>query len=233
MANSSHKRDIDDALTDSQGAASDDLQKKSGFADRLREAMGPLSPSKVARQCGFSKQTMAGYMAGSMPSADRALALADALDVPLRWLVSGVTEARGHGLIAADEADWVKVPRYRLSEFTETGKPEPVETIPLRKDWLNRKARTASKLWITELPATALEGVGDEGDDILCRDAQVRDEEGLFLYFDDGVPIVRRFTASTLGQLADGSRGWLSSRDDPPSMRLVARVLGTIKLRPL
>ena len=63
------------------------------FSARLREAIGAQSPAAVARAAGFTKQTMDGYLKGSMPSADRAIALADALDVPLRWLITGKDEA--------------------------------------------------------------------------------------------------------------------------------------------
>ncbi len=160
------------------------------------------------------------------------LRIARALDVPVEWLITGETASNRARLVAADDADWVIVPRYRLADFTETGKPEPIETVPLRKDWLNRNARTATNLWLTELPATLVDGVGEEGDTILCRDAQVKDGEGTYLYFYDGMPIVRRFEVPKLGLgEAVPFRGW--EPEDPPGMRIVARILGTIKVRPV
>jgi len=168
-----------------------------------------------------------------MPGADKAVRLAYELDVPLEWLVTGKMSQPSHGLIAADEADWVFVPRLQLQDFTETGKPEPIETVPLRRDWLNRAARVAKNLWITQLPMTAIEGVGEEGDDILCHDVVVREQEGVYLYFYEGSPIVRKFEGPKIGQLASGDRAWLSTPEEPPSMRIAARILGTIKLRPL
>lgn len=165
-----------------------------------------------------------------MPGADTMLRIAHALDVPVEWLITGETPSSRAGLIAADEADWVIVPRYRLGEFTETGKPEPIETVPLRKDWLNRNARASSGLWLTELPATTVEGLGEEGDTILCRDASVKEGEGTYLYFYDGMPLVRQFQVPKLGMGEAPSWGW--EPEDPPGMRVVARILGSIKLRP-
>lgn len=192
--------------------------------------MGGLPAATVARNAGLRPQMIDKYLKGTMPGADKAIRLAHALDVPVEWLITGETPASRAGLIAADEADWVIVPHYRLGDFTETGKPEPIETVPLRKDWLNRNARASSNLWLTELPATLIEGIGEEGDTILCRDCQVKEGEGSYLYLWDGLPIVRRFEAPKLGLGEAQPHGW--EAEDPPGMRIVARILGTIKLRP-
>lgn len=192
--------------------------------------MANVAPVEIARRAGLRRQMVDKYLKGVMPGADKAIRLAHALDVPVEWLITGETPASRAGLIAADEADWVIVPHYRLGEFTETGKPEPVETVPLRKDWLNRNARASTNLWLTELPSTLIEGLGEEGDTILCRDAQVKEGEGTYLYFYDGLPIVRRFEAPKLGMAEPQSWAW--EPEDPPGMRIVARILGTIKLRP-
>lgn len=191
--------------------------------------MGPMTAAALARAAGLRPQVLDNYFSGSMPGADKAIALARALDVPVEWLITGQMPAGGHGLIAADEADWIVVPHYRLGEFTETGKPEPVEQVPLRKDWLNKNARTSTKLWMTELPTT-IEGVGEEGDTILCRDAETHYQEGMYLYFYDGIPLVRQVKGPMPGQLAE-QPAWAFQPDDLPGLRLVARVLGTIKLR--
>jgi len=165
--------------------------------------------------------------------ASNALRLAQALDVSVEWLISGTAPEPGHGLIAADEADWVFVPRLQLHEFTETGKPEPIETVPLRRDWLNRTIYTASNLFITVLPAHTLEAVGDEGDPILCRDATHHNEEGVYLYFWDGVPVVRRFNIPRPGQLGEAQNAWTWEPDDPSGLRIVGRILANLKVRSL
>ena len=191
-----------------------------------------MTPAALARAVNMRPQLIDNYLHGSEPGASKAIKIAGALSVPVDWLVTGKVPTASLRPVS-DPDEWTIVPRYRLEEFTETGKPEPAETIPLRKDWLNRAARVATNLWITQLPASTIEGIGEEGDDILCRDALVREQEGTYLYFYDGVPIVRKFEGPKIGQLADGGRAWLSDPDDPPDMRIAARILGTIKLRPV
>lgn len=169
-------------------------------------------------------------MNGQMPGADKAIKLAQALDVTVEFLFSGQNASGANPLIAADQADWVFVPRLRLVDFTDTAKPEPIETVPIRKDWLNQTARVASNLWLTDLPSR-VEGVGEEGDPILCRDADSHHQEGWYLYRFEGMPIVRQVTGPVFGQLGDVQRAWDYHTDDSSGLRLVARILGTFKLR--
>lgn len=192
--------------------------------------MGTMAPAGLAKAAGLRPQMISKYLAGTMPGADKAVLIAQALDVPVEWLVTGRTPRAAHSLIAAEEADWVMLPHYRLSEFTESAKPEPIETIPIRRDWLNQNARVASNLWLTDLPST-VEGIGEEGDPILCRDAETHYQEGFYLYFFDGMPIVRKVSGPVFGQLADAQRPRSFQGDDNLGLRLVARVLGTFKMR--
>ncbi len=165
-----------------------------------------------------------------MPAADTAIKIAQALDVTAEFLFTGENNSGANPLMAADQADWVIVPHFRLSDFTETSKPEPIETIPIRKDWLNQTARVASNLWLTDLPST-IEGIGEEGDPILCRDAETHYQEGWYLYFFEGMPMVRKVTGPVFSQLGDVQRPWDYQIDESAGLRLVARILGTFKLR--
>jgi len=195
--------------------------------------MGQMAPATLARRCGFRPQLIDKYLKGTMPGADKAVRLAQELDVPLEWLITGKVAKPGHNLLAADDADWVFIPHLRLSEFTETGKPEPVETMPVRRDWLNRNIYTSTNLFITELPAHQVEGLGDEGDPVLCRDATHHSEEGVYLYFWDGLPVVRRFSIPRPGQFGEAQSTWRWDPDDPAGLRIVARILGNLKVRPV
>jgi DNA-binding XRE family transcriptional regulator len=190
------------------------------------------SQAWLARQAGVTTSNMSDVITKSLPSVDTAIKIAQALEVTTEFLFSGENSSGANPLIAVDQADWVFVPHYRLAEFTETGKPEPIETIPIRKDWLNQAARVASNLWLTELPST-VEGVGEEGDPILCRDAETHYQEGWYLYFFEGMPIVRKVAGPTFGQLGEAQRSWDYHVEETPALRLVARVLGTMKLRPI
>ncbi|WP_439532078.1 helix-turn-helix domain-containing protein [Polymorphobacter sp.] len=208
-------------------------KSRTAWGARIEEALGARSKAWLAREAGITSSTLNDIIARTKMEAGNALRLAQALDVPLEWLISGELAKTGHGLVAADEADWVMVPHFRLAEFTETGKPEPWATTPIRKDWLNRTLYTSTNLFITELPAHQLEGLGEEGDPILCRDAQHHQEEGFYLYFWDGTPLVRRFTGPPLQQLGEVQRSWQWEPDDPSSLRIAGRILANLKVRPV
>ena len=203
---------------------------RSALGLRIEALLGGQSQAWLARQAGISTGTLSEIMKGQMPGADKAIKLAQALDVTVEYLFSGENGSGANPLMAADQADWVMVPRYRLSEFTETGKPEPIETIPIRKDWLNQTARVASNLWLTDLPSN-VEAIGEEGDPILCRDAETHYQEGWYLYFFEGMPIVRRVAGPDFSQLGEAQRPWDSQIEHNAGLRLVARILGTFKLR--
>jgi transcriptional regulator with XRE-family HTH domain len=219
-------------LRGSQSALSADQGDGADISRRIREAMGPMTPASLARATGIKPQTLDNYLKGGMPGADKVVKIAQVLDVPVEWLVTGQVTRPSNVMIAAEMADWVVVPHYRLAEFTESAKPDPIESVPLRKDWLNRNARSSTNLWLTELPST-IEGVGEEGDTILCRDAETHYQEGVYLYFFDGMPMVRKVSGPTPGQFGENTTPWLAQVEENPGLRLVARVLGTIKLRPV
>jgi hypothetical protein len=208
-------------------------KSRTPWGERIEEALAPRSKAWLAREAGITASTLNDIIARTKMEAGNALRIAQVLDVPVEWLISGDVPRPGNALVAADEADWVMVPQLRLTEFTETGKPEPHQIVPIRKDWLNRTLYTSTNLFITELPAHQLEGLGEEGDPILCRDAQHHQEEGFYLYFWDGTPLVRRFSAPPLPQIGEAQRTWQWEPDDPLSLRIVGRILANLKVRPV
>lgn len=147
-------------------------QLAAAFGARVRERASELglSSSKLGKIAGITKQSMGGYFNGDrLPGADRLFALADALDVDARWLVTGVGAASSSPLSLAGDADWIEVPEYDLHELTAESLGRPIATAPIRRDWLNITYRAASSLWMARLlsdyPAAALE----EGALVICR----------------------------------------------------------------
>ncbi|MEP9402068.1 hypothetical protein [Sphingomonas sp. VNH70] len=84
--------------------------------------------------------------------------------------MEGVREPIRGRLTDALDADWVAVPTFDLSTMTDGSKGEPVRTTPMRKDWLNATAGTASDLWMTGAPCDYPPLDLIEGDKLLCRD---------------------------------------------------------------
>lgn len=189
------------------------------------------------------------YFAGrKVVGTDRLFALADALDCSARWLISGVDDpspkADISGLIDSSEADWILVPRYDLFAFTAQGwpeKPEPIDQVPLRRDWLARVARHTTKLWLCDMPGGSMEDVAREGDELLCRD--IDDEEiadgRVYVFMLDGRPLVRRALVTMKGLVLRATDATLEPMTFAPPLPggpleglvPIGRVIGSIALR--
>lgn len=72
--------------------ASDTVPIRSGeseLANRLREAVAGDSQAGFARRSEISESLLRQYLAGTMPSADRLVRMADAANVSIEWLATG------------------------------------------------------------------------------------------------------------------------------------------------
>lgn len=62
---------------------------ESELVKRMRELIADDSVSAFARRCGIGESVLRSYLAGSVPSADRLAAIAEARGVTTDWLISG------------------------------------------------------------------------------------------------------------------------------------------------
>lgn len=70
------------------------------FGERLKEAMGGMSNSELGRRSGMSETTIRKYLQGKIyPGIDSAAFVAEACDVSLMWLISGVEQKDDNGEI--------------------------------------------------------------------------------------------------------------------------------------
>ncbi len=203
---------------------------RSSWGERIVERLAGRPVAWLAREAQIGPRTLAEIISKATPNAEFAVRIAQALGVTVEWLITG-KEAKPRGsLRSADDAEWVSLPYYELAGFTEEGKPEPSETISIRRDWLYAHARRSKRLFLTDLPFSIHKDLGPAGTTILCEDLQVRDGDGFFLYFYDCKPLVRHFTPLSEAEIAKAT---LQLDEDPPGMRLAARILGPFGLRPL
>lgn len=219
---------------------------RGAFATRLRERIAAIGTNELAlsRQTGIPKSTLNRWTKGeSSPNSEQLFPLSDALRVSPRWLLYGDSAPAQPDLLDATDADWMMVPRYDLFRFTTDGKPDPLGSMPIRRDWLARAFRLTTGLWLTEMPMDAMPEVAREGDTIICRDVEPREPElidgRVYIFLLDGSPIVRRLAIEP-GRLvltvSDGStRPIVVERRDPPHMGdglfPIARVIGRFGLQ--
>lgn len=212
---------------------------RSPLGVRIDEALGDKTPAWLARECGLSSGTMSEIRHGQMPGADKAVRIAQVLKVPVEWLISGGPRRSPGFLVDVNDADWVLVPRYNLDDFTPAGKPEPAETIPIRKDWLNQRARTAKGLWLTAMPASGFPHIAAEDEPIFCQDAPLPLSPGFYLWENElGRIEVQRLKPDKMGYALDNGaqaepyfhmtdnadRSWVGGG-------VVARIIGKFKLQ--
>ncbi len=179
-------------------------------------------------------QTLDGYLKGAIPSADRALALADELKVDPRWLITGAGRARPD---AEAESEVVLLPRYDLGAFGEYGKPEPSERIPVQRDWLGRWRSAADSLWLAESPG-GVSDVADEGEALLCRDPDPHLVDGqVYIFLLDHRPLIRRVSLRPEGLTLKSGSGDLDPivlrPDQAEHLIPIGRVLAALSLKPV
>lgn len=166
-----------------------------------------------------------------MPSADTAIRIAQALEMPVEWLITGTLPHGGANL--PNKADWITLPRFTLAQLAASDRGEPIEQLHVHQDWLTAEARRAETLWITDLPGDLADGTALAGDMIVCHNAVRHDREGSYLYFFNEMAMVRRLEGPSLDALREARPIFDFRSVEPPEMRLVARILGVLKLRPI
>jgi phage repressor protein C with HTH and peptisase S24 domain len=63
--------------------------KSDQFQENLKKLMGDDSKASFAQKCGFSVGALTNYLNGSIPSADKAIRIAEIFGVNVQWLVTG------------------------------------------------------------------------------------------------------------------------------------------------
>ncbi len=233
------------AIADQKSTKADTIHKggqrqrvdAAAFGARLTAAMERkgVKNAQLADMSGVSRQLVSEYANGQkVAGADNLFAIADSLGVYARWLLRGEGPVDVSGTDAGAE-DVVPIPRYDVFSFDEFGRGEPTEIASVPR-WLIAQLRSATGLWLAEMPSDALPEVAAEGDTIVCRDpdSPLQDRR-VYIFLMDGRPIVRRVQVRSDGLLLSGS-----SPDDEITLRPdeldrltpAGRVLGAITLNP-
>lgn len=222
MSRKSTDRSADSRSSDKSASE----KTRTPWGERIERVWGGKSQSKLAELAGINQSTLNDAINRGAPTVENAVKIAQALDVSVEWLITGKESRPRQAVRSADDAEWVDLPRYDLNAFTPEGKPEPIEVIPIRRDWLYSHVRRSKRLWLAELPTSKFPALGVAGDLILCEDTEDWAPQGYYLWFADGKPVVRSFSDEK------PPPGALVPYEDGPTLRIAARILGTFGLKP-
>lgn len=200
--------------------------------------MGGRTLGWLSKETGIPVSTLSEYSGnGKVPPADKGLLIAHALGVSLEHLVFGEDKSNATTIADASQSDWLFLPLFDLFKFSTDGKPEPNETVPLRRDQVYQAVRTTTGLWLTEMPNDFLPDVARSGDVLICQD--VSDEplgEGrVYVFRQDGAPFLRRVQLGLDGLVLTATAGGVEpirvSSIDLHTLVPIGRVLGSLSLR--
>lgn len=172
----------------------------------LEIALAGREMTWLARKTGIPSNTLWEYTKpGKYPKADKAVIIAETLDTSVEQLFGG-RRNRGAHIVAADNADWVNIPVYDLGALTDTSKGNRSATVPVRRDWLNRRLLRSDGLWLTELPSDYESINLAEGDVVICSDLVAgvgagAQEGWVCIFRGEGGPFVARYSNRSAAEL--------------------------------
>lgn len=206
------------------------------FAARLHQALDGRGQRWLSEKAGLATSSIHDYLRGTMPSADRALLVADALGVNIRWLVAG----DGPRVPANEAAEGVvAVPCFSLAsgttrEWAQTGeKPEPERTLLIAEEVLvplGRRRTRRRSLWAVHMPGHTMAEIAEPDELVFCADIDGSLADGWVVLFltEGGTPVMRRVEVRpdqiVLWGTIPKNDPWLL--DERMPLRPVGRVVG-------
>ncbi|MFV2030629.1 S24 family peptidase [Neisseria sp. S1] len=179
------------------------------FKDRVMSLWPDLSVAKVSDLIGMSHMGLSKvFRTGGIPKADTLLSIHEKSGCDLKWLMTGegtpfpdmplnqqpmvvsqnkqtaeITDTLGN---AVNTDEFVFIPRYDV--FAAAGNGYPVENekplfhMAFRRYWIeNYVTRDISKLSVIAVKGDSMEGVLNDGDNILVNHAATTPRDGLYV----------------------------------------------------
>jgi len=218
----------------------------SGFALRLREAIGTESVNSFARRCEVPEATMRNYFKKRIPDADIALLLADAANVNLVWLVSGrgpKDKALMDGVFSGDTVkpngnivgDFAYIQRLDVRASAGSGAitihEDTVELLAFQQDWLKARHINPSKARVLTAKGDSMEPTIRDSDMLLVDTSitAVRDN-AIYIVVYGGNVLVKRINLKRDGSLvliSDNDRHAPEDvpLDEVPDLHIAGRVM--------
>lgn len=175
--------------------------------ERLKEAVQAAGgPGEVAKRSGVPLSTLGGYLAGGNMMVANAMAIADAAEVRLEWLLRGIgprslkaegMEEDAGGFAGEARADVVHIPRYEARASAGIGSTlDPgwaVEKVPFSADFIrNKLRRNPAHLALIECAGDSMEPTLFHGDDLLVDTSSIEPRNGIYIVRVNGALFAKR-----------------------------------------
>lgn len=179
------------------------------FKDRVMSLWPDLSVAKVSDLIGMSHMGLSKvFRTGSIPKAETLLSIHDKSGCDLKWLMTGeghpfpkTASSDSGGFPVSlpqngqavdtlgnpvDIDEFIFVPRYNVTAAAGNGHPvdleEPLFCMAFRRYWIENYVTTDIKqLSVIAVKGDSMEGVLNDGDNILVNHAATTPRDGLFV----------------------------------------------------
>lgn len=200
------------------------------LAVRLNELIGDESHMSFARRCGFSVGALKNYLTkGTIPSADKAMQIADVCGVRLEWLIHGTGPKYAE---APQASPYSEVPRYDLALAAGYGsfidRAELLDHIPFTQAFLRRKLGRSSTDGLVMLDARgdSMEPTIGDGDLVMIDTRETDLQGGLMAFVLHDAAYIKRLRPLMAGGLEIAS----DNADLYPAERLSQEDLADIQI---
>ena len=185
------------------------------FAERLKVLIGEESANAFARRVGLGESLLRKYLAGSIPSIDKARELAERSGVNFLWLATGEGPMRGgseqpqsHAVATAFissltnlppelAADFALVPRLDIKASAGNGAlaidEEVIDFLAFQASWLRSRHINPDRARVMTAKGDSMEPTIRDGDVLLVDTSidRVRDN-ALYIIVFEGLVFVKR-----------------------------------------
>lgn len=204
--------------------------KPDSIGGRIAAALNDRDRTWLAQATGIPASTLHDYIRGAMPSADRAFAIARALNVDINWLIGGEPID-----VSQDGSERLRVPYY--TSTLVSGGERPGDHLAVPRRWIETIFGPVWQPFLTHLPPHRVRAIPAPGAIVLCEAVcEVPLSEGSvhLLHLPEGVAVRRLASEGGVIIAIDdaGSATPMAPLGSSSPPRLIARVLGSL-FRPL
>lgn len=204
------------------------------FTKRLLSLIGNENKASFARRCGFTDGALKAYIRGAKPSVDKALAIADACGVSLRWLATGEGPMRPDTHQSTDDTEFEMITHLEIEASAGAGSLIDNEfvkgKIAFVRKWLRHVGLDPKQLNVISVRGDSMEPSLSDGDIILIdrRDTNPRSGGVYVLNLDGGLLVkrVQRLLNGDFKIISDNPR--YEPETVPASQLDLVRIIGRV-----